>query len=89
MATPYGSYHGNLISRREVQPAARLQLQLAASVIDRLIHANDGRDLADVFWDDESLDLLSDTELDLDFGDPEEETLPEMDEIRHNIFECD
>lgn len=68
-------------------PASRLQFQLAASLLDSVIVKNAGRDAADAFWDDDCFDLLEDTDPDL--GDPDVETLPEMDIIWHNIFECD
>lgn len=68
-----------------------LQLQLAAMVIAKIIKRNAGRAAADVFWDDDSFDVTEEMEFDpdLEFLDLEEETLPEMDAINHNIFECD
>jgi len=71
--------------------ASKLQLDLAASIVGRLIERNGGRDAADRFWDDDSFEAIEDAGpgLDLDLSDPKEETLPEMAYIRHNIFECD
>lgn len=71
--------------------ASPLQLHLAAIVMDKIIERNAGRAAADVFWDDDSFDVAKDIEFDpdLEFPGPEEETLPEMDVINHNIFECD
>ena len=68
---------------------SKLQLQLAAGVVDRLIEANAGREVADAFWDDDSFDVLDEFDPDLGFTDPDEETLPEMAEIWHNIYPCD
>lgn len=70
-------------------PGSRLQLELAASLTDRLIVRNAGREAAEAFWNDNSFDLLEDTEPDLDSEDSGMETLPEMEIIWHNIFECD
>lgn len=66
----------------------KLELRLAAGIVDRIIEANGGREVADAFWEDESFDVLDDTDPDLEFGDPDEETLPEMDLIMHNISPC-
>lgn len=67
-----------------------LQLQLAASILGRLIERNGGRDVADVFWDDDEFESLheGDEYFDPEFWDPDEETLPEMNEINWNIYEC-
>lgn len=67
----------------------KLQLRLAAAVVDRLIEANAGREVADRFWDDDSFDVLDDSDPDLEYEDPDEETVPEMAEILHNIYPCD
>jgi hypothetical protein len=66
-----------------------LQLQLAAMVLDRIIERNAGRAATGVFWDDDSFDVTEEREFNPEFSDPEEETVPEMDVINHNIFECD
>jgi hypothetical protein len=68
-----------------------LQRQLAAMVIDNIIEGNGGRAAADVFWDDDSFDITEESEVDpdRDLPDLEAETVPEMDEINHNILECD
>jgi hypothetical protein len=68
---------------------SKLQLRLAAGIVDRLIEANAGREVADAFWDDDSFDVLDDYDPDLVCADPNEETLPEMAEIWHNIYPCD
>lgn len=70
--------------------SSTLQLRLAASIVDRLIERNGGRDVADRFWDDDSFDSLHERGeyLDAEFLDPDEETLPEMNEINWNIHEC-
>ena len=67
----------------------KLQLRLAAAVVDRLLEANGGREVADRFWDDDSFDELGDFDPDLESEDPDEETVPEMAEILHNIHPCD
>jgi ABC-type sulfate transport system substrate-binding protein len=74
-----------------VSAVSALQIQLAAIVIDKIIEKNGGRAAADAFWDDDSFDFSDEMELDadLELRDSEEETVPEMDEINHNIFECD
>ncbi len=74
-----------------VSAVSTLQLQLAAIVIDKVIERNAGRAAADAFWDDDSFDFSDEMEFDadLELRDSEEETVPEMDEINHNIFECD
>jgi hypothetical protein len=90
MATIGGSHHGDLKRKREVEPpASKFQLRLAASVIDALIARNADRDTADAFWGDDSFNQLDDKGLDSEFGDLEVETVPEMDDIMHNIYECD
>jgi hypothetical protein len=66
----------------------KLQLQLAAVVVDRLIARNAGREAADAFWDDGSFDMLDDFYPDMECEDPDEETLPEMALIMHNIAPC-
>ncbi len=76
-------------SQGENGEPCKLQLRLAAAVVDRLIEANAGREVADAFWDDESFDVLDDFDLDLVFADPDDETSPEMAEIWHNIYPCD
>jgi hypothetical protein len=60
-------------------PPYSLQLQLAASIVDRLIERNGGREVADSFWDDDVFDSLDegDEYLDPELWDPDEETLPE------------
>lgn len=75
----------------ETLPSSRLQLQLAASIVDRLIERNAGREAADAFWDGDSVDSIdeSDPDLDEELLDPDAETLPEMSDINHNIYECD
>ena len=72
-------------------PASTLQLRLAASIIGRLIERNGGREVADQFWGDGVFDSLDegDEYLDPELGDPDEETLPEAQEIDRNTFECD
>ena len=83
---------GNQKGEKECVPAdSSLQLRLAAIVIDKIIERNGGRAAADAFWDDDSFDFSDEMELDadLELRDSEEETVPEMDEINHNIFECD
>ena len=67
----------------------KLQLRLAVAVVDRLIETNAGREVADRFWDDDSFDVLGDFDPDLECEDPDEETVPEMAEILHNIHPCD
>lgn len=67
----------------------KLQLRLAAAVVDRLIETNAGREVADAFWDDDLFDVLGDFDPDLECEDPDEETVPEMAEILHNIYPCD
>jgi hypothetical protein len=90
MATIGGSYHGDLKRKREAEPpASKFQLRLAASVIDALIARNADRDTADAFWSDDSFNLFDDKELDSEFGGLVVETVPEIDDIRHNIYECD
>lgn len=71
-------------------PASTLQLRLAASIIGRLIERNGGRGAADQFWDDDAFDSLDegDEYRDPELGDPDEETLPEANEIDWNMFEC-
>lgn len=77
--------------RKGASRDSALQLQLAASVIGKIIERNADCAAADVFWDDDSFDFPDDSEFDTDLDplDSEEETVPEMDEINHNIFECD
>lgn len=71
-------------------PASRFQLELAASIVARLIERNGGRGAANAFWDDDSFDPEGNAEyVDPEFWDPDEETLPEMNEINWNIHECD
>jgi hypothetical protein len=71
-------------------PASTLQLRLAASIVDRLIERNGGREVADSFWDDDVFDSLDEGEyLDPELWDPDEETLPEADEVDWNMFGCD
>ena len=67
-----------------------LQLQLAASIIGKLIERNGGRDVADAFWEDDTFEALDDGDeyLEPELWDPDEETLPEMDIINWNIYEC-
>ncbi len=67
----------------------KLQLQLAATVIEQLIARNAGQEVADRFWDDDSFDVLGDFDPELECEDPDEETVPEMAEILHNIHPCD
>jgi hypothetical protein len=79
-------------TRKEKEPlASKLQLQLAASIVHTLIEQNAGRDVADEFWDDNSIDSLFDEGEyeDADLSDPDEETLPEMNEINWNLYPCD
>ena len=79
-------------TREEKEPPdSRIQLQLAASIIHSLIEQNAGRDVADEFWEDNSIDSLMDEGeyLDPDLSDPDDETLPEMNEINWNIYPCD
>ena len=70
--------------------ASKLQLLLAASIVDTLIERNAGRAAADEFWNDNSIDSLNDEGeyLDADLSDPDEETLPEMNEINWNNYPC-
>jgi hypothetical protein len=91
MATTNGNQPQGGEGRRNNDPASTLKLKLAASMIIRIIERNAGPGAADAFWDDDSLDFLDDAEPDPDpeYCDPNEETLPEMDMIKHNIFECD
>lgn len=67
---------------------SKLQLQLAASIIDQTIEKNAGREAADEFWGDDSFDVLNDFDADPEFDDPDEETVPEMALIMHNISPC-
>ncbi len=67
---------------------SKLQLQLASGIIDQIIEANGGREAADAFWDDDSFDVLNDFDTDLEFDDPDAETVPEMALIMHNISPC-
>jgi hypothetical protein len=64
-----------------------LQLQLAAMLIGNIVEGNGGEAASEIFWDDDSFDLTEESEFDSDMNFPE--TLPEMDIINHNIFECD
>jgi hypothetical protein len=75
---------------KKVLPASNLGIQLAASIVDRLIERNAGRVVADAFWDDDTFEALDggDEYLDPELWDPDEETLPEMDIINWNIYEC-
>jgi hypothetical protein len=77
-------------TREEESPTSMLQLQLAAGIVEKLVEQNGGRDIANVFWDDDALDSLEDGDeyVDPELWDPEEETLPEMKEIEWNIYEC-
>jgi hypothetical protein len=77
--------------REESSTALKFQLELAVSVITRIIDKNASSGSAEAFWDDDSLDFEDGVELDTDpdCWDPDEETLPEMDLINHNIYECD
>lgn len=70
--------------------ASKLELQLAASIVDRLIERSGGREVADGFWDDDSFDSIDDGDeyVDPEFWDPDNETVPEILEINHNIYEC-
>ncbi len=71
-------------------PASTLQLRLAASIVDTLIERNGGRDVAEEFWNDSSFDSLNDEGeyLDADLWDPDEEILPENEEINWNLYPC-
>ncbi len=75
--------------RKENSAAVELQLELAASVITRIIERNAGSRAVEAFWDDDSFESISDAEpsLDVEFYDPDEESLPEMDDIRHNEWD--
>ena len=64
-----------------------LQLQLSAMLIGNIVERNGGEAASEIFWDDDSFDLTDEGEFDPDINFPE--TLPEMDIINHNIFECD
>jgi hypothetical protein len=91
MATIHDSRPEISDARKERDLAAStLELQLAASIVDRLIERNGGRDVADGFWDDDSFDSLHDGGefLDAEFWDPDEETLPEALDIDWNVYEC-
>jgi hypothetical protein len=79
------------VRRNGGSAASHLQLQLAAMVVDKIIERRAGQAAADVFWDDDSFDTIEEREFDPDLDSPnlEEETVPEMAEINHNIFECD
>jgi hypothetical protein len=91
MATIDDSRPGSPDAREEEDlSASTLQLRLATSIVDSLIERNGGRDVADRFWDDDSFDSLHERGeyLDTEFSDPDEETLPEMNEINWNIHEC-
>ena len=76
--------------KEEDLPAFTLQLQLAASIVDALIERNGGRDVADEFWNDNSFNSLDDEGdyLDADLWDPDEEKLPEDNEIYWNLNPC-
>ena len=76
---------------RKNDPVSRLQFELAVSVITKIIEMNAGPGAAEAFWDDDSFDFLDDADPDPDpkYSDPDEETLPEIDMIKHKIFECD
>ena len=74
---------------RKNDPVSRLQFELAVSVITKIIERNAGPGTAEAFWDDDSFDFLDDPDPDPEYCDPDEETLPEMDMIKHKIFECD
>lgn len=78
-------------SEGEDLPSSRLQLQLARSIIARLIKRNAGQDAADSFLDDNVFDSYEegDEYSDPELWDPDEETLPEAREIDWNTFECD
>ena len=71
-------------------PASSLDLKLAASVIGALIERNGDRDVADAFWDDDAFDSLDEQReyQDPELWDPNEETLPEAEEIDWNIYPC-
>lgn len=74
----------------EKEPSvSKLQLQLAAIIVDTLIERNAGRAVADEFWHNNSIDSIEDEGEYLDLSDPDEETLPEMNEINWNIYPCD
>ena len=79
----------NAQSVREVEESvvSPLQLQLAAMLIGNIVEGNGGEAASEIFWDDDSFDLTDESEFDSDMNFPE--TLPEMDIINHNIFECD
>ncbi|MFP5237666.1 MAG: hypothetical protein ACLGSD_17360 [Acidobacteriota bacterium] len=64
------------------------ELELAASIVGRVIERNGGS--TDVFWDEDSFDSpeVNAEDLDPDLGDPDVEMLPEQDEIEWNIYPC-
>ena len=79
-------------SEEEDFSTSTLQLKLAAGIIGGLIERNGGREAADAFWDDDAFDSLNEGKeyMDPELWDPdEEETLPEMDIINWNLYECD
>lgn len=81
----------NIPGTREEKYFSALQLQLAASIVDGLIERNGGRDVAIASWDDDAFDSLDvgGEYLDPELWDPDEETVPEILDIYHNIYECD
>ncbi len=72
--------------REENSTALEFQLELAASVITRIVERNAGSGVAGAFWDDDSFND-GEPSLDVEFYDPDEESLPEMDDIRHNEWD--
>lgn len=91
MATTDGSQPQIREGRRRNDPDSTLQLELAASVITKIVERNAGPGAAEAFWDDDSFEFPDGAEPDLDpdCRNSDEETLPEMSVINHNIFECD
>lgn len=75
------------VTKGEESVVSPLQLQLAAMLIGNIVEGNGGEAASEIFWDDDSFDLTEESEVDSDMNFPE--TLPEMDIINHNIFECD
>lgn len=78
-------FNARNVRMAEEFPVSPLQLQLAAMLICNIVEGNGGETASEIFWDDDSFDLTDEGEVDIDFP----ETLPEMEIINHNIFECD
>ena len=81
------SFNARNVRKAEEFAVSPLQLQLAAMLIGNIVEGNGGEAASEIFWDDDSFDLTEESEFDPDMNSPE--SLPEMDIINHNIFECD